>query len=180
MLQATKNLTKFVELMKPNEASVINLSVKSSGELDLFFYLKKGNGIDMFTKLLMSDTLTLTSRDGGCETDKYLDIKGTFEGFKIEATFLNEVGSLDNDIVQIERAKYPIEVACLQKDVLELLSYDEWVEFVDELNADRVGFTNDYIERNKEDGLYTFVAGAFSWENTKKGHSYWRTIASRK
>lgn len=175
MLQATKNLTKFVELMNPSEASVINLSVKSSGALDLFFYLKKGNGIDMFTSLLMRNTLTLSTRD-----DKYIDFKGTFEGFEVEVTFLKEGGSLDDDIVQLEFPKYPSEVACLREDVLTLLSYDEWFEFVEELRADAINGSINYIERNKEDDLYGFVCGAFSWENTKKGHSYWRAIASRK
>ena len=93
MLQATKNLTKFIELMNPNEASVINLSIKSSGELDLFLYLKKGNGVDVFTKLLLIDTLTLSTREGGSRYDKYLDLKGTLDGFDIEVTFLNEVGN---------------------------------------------------------------------------------------
>ncbi len=79
--------------MKPNAESIINLSVKSNGELDLFLYLKKGNGIDLFTKLLLIDTLTLSTREGGSRYDKYIDLKGTFEGFYIEVTFLNEVGN---------------------------------------------------------------------------------------
>ncbi len=187
MLQATKNLTKFVELIKPNEDSVINLSVKSSGELDLFFYLRKGNGTNMFLRLLEYNTLTLKRRDEGY----YLDFHGTIEGINVEVTFLNEAGSSDEDVAryeasvsdaeeeEVERA-YPDEVAGFRKEILNKLTFEEWTNYVSEFQKARPWYPiKDFVAKQDESSLSYIIGGAFAWDETEQGREYWKTIANR-
>jgi len=187
MLQATKNLTKFVELIKPSEDSIINLSVKSSGELDLFFYLRKGNGISTFLRLLEYGTLTLKKRDYGY----YLDFNGTIEGINVEVTFLNEAGSSDEDVAryeasvsdadeaEVERA-YPEEVAGFRKEILNKLTFEEWTNYVSEFQIERPWYPiREFVAKQDDSSLSYIIGGAFAWDRTKQGREYWKTISNR-
>ena len=84
-LQASENLVNFVKSINPCEDAVIRMGVNHRGALDCFLNLNEGNGREILGKLVSSPSLSLSCRG---ENDAYLDIKGEFNGYYIEVTFL--------------------------------------------------------------------------------------------
>jgi hypothetical protein len=88
MLNATKNLVKFVQKMNPSEEATLRLAVGVvRKEIDCLFYLNRGNGREMFAKLMTIPTITLTQRG---TDNQYIDLVGEFDGYSVDITFLNE------------------------------------------------------------------------------------------
>jgi hypothetical protein len=174
MLQSAKNLVKFVEKVKPNADAIISMGIRSDGEIEAFFYLHKGNGREVFAKLITCPTLLLAPRD----TDKYIDLEGIYEGYKLRVTFLNE----RDDVVQIERhdekAGYP-EIA---KDSIfwNYMTPNEWDSFIQNLDKAHYVKAKRYIELHKDGTFRDFIGAGFAWSDTEEGAGYWIEISKRK
>jgi hypothetical protein len=182
MLQSAKNLVKFVDKVKPNEGAVISMGIRTDGEIEAFFYLHKGNGREVFAKLITCPTLLLAPRD----TEKYIDLEGMYEGYKLRVTFLNERDQ--SDLVQLERVDpkegYPEEVKSYY--FWNYMTAEEWNDFAKEFYrikkyAGKDGALKRYLEvkENSGESFWMAVAGAFIFCNTSD-ESKWVDISNRK
>jgi hypothetical protein len=181
MLQSAKNLVKFVDKVKPNEDAVISMAIRHDGEIEAFFYLHKGNGREIFAKLITCPTLLLAPRD----TEKYIDLEGVYEGYKLRVTFLNERDQ--SDLVQLERADpkagYPELAKCHY--YWNYMTAEEWNDFIKEFysinkNAGQDGALKRYLEKSENENwdFKTLVYGGFAFANTKNEEK-WFAISER-
>lgn len=82
LLQATKNLTKFVQKINPCAETFIRAGVNHRGVVDCLFYLNQGNGREIFSKLIACKTIDMVDRGGD-----FIDLNGTFDGYAVEIAF---------------------------------------------------------------------------------------------
>lgn len=175
MLQSAKNLVKFVEKVKPNADAIISMGIRSDGEIEAFFYLHKGNGREIFAKLITCPTLLLAPRD----TEKYIDLEGMYEGYKLRVTFLNE-----RDQVYVDpKAGYPELAKCHY--YWNYMTAEEWNDFIKEFysinkNAGQDGALKRYLEKSENENwdFKTLVYGGFAFANTKNEEK-WFAISER-
>lgn len=174
MLQATKNLTKFVQTMKPNNEATIRLEATTSGKVDCLFYLHKGNGRSIFAKLIVCPTIDVNDRG-----EYFLDLFGTFDGYAVNITFAKERNS--NDLVTLERhdpkAGYPELAKCYTH--WNYMTPEEWEKFIE--NAGGHAEAKRKMEQNESgNGKFgSLISGAFAWDETKEGGNYWIDIYYR-
>ena len=94
MLQTAKNLVKFVQTINPSSDAVIRLGIGYDLEVDAFFFYHKGNGKDMFSKLMRKGLFNLSA------DENYYRLDGMLHGYRVKVTFeINE----GKDLVQLER-----------------------------------------------------------------------------
>jgi hypothetical protein len=174
MLQSAKNLVKFVSKMNPSDDTTLRLAIGHSKEIDCLFFLNKGNGREMFAKLMACPTINLTTRG---TDDKYIDLIGKFDGYSVDVTFLDE----PNDIVELERADpkagYPELAKCSSH--WNYMTPEEWDKFIENINACSINDTKGYLERNDSYSFRNLIGGAFAWDETKEGSRYWIEISDR-
>jgi hypothetical protein len=89
MLESAKNLVKFVKSVNPDFETAIRVGIGFQGQINCFFDLSAGNGREVLAKLVTCPTVKIETRESSTGEDKYLDIKGEFDGYEIEVTFLN-------------------------------------------------------------------------------------------
>lgn len=89
MLESAKNLVKFVKSVNPDFKTSIRVGIGHRGVIDCFFDLTQGNGREVLAKLVAHPTLGIETRNGATSEDVYIEIKGEFDGYEIEVTFLN-------------------------------------------------------------------------------------------
>lgn len=176
MLQTAKNLVKFVSAVKPNEDATISMGITRLEEVEAFVYLHKGNGREIFAKLITCPTLELSKRD----TDKYIDLEGTYDGYKLKVTFLNERDS--NDLVVLERhdpkAGYSELAKC--SSYWNYMTPEEWEKFIDNLNDLNYNTAKKYMELHQNDNEFrSYIGAGFAWDATKEGADYWIEISKR-
>jgi hypothetical protein len=175
MLQSAKNLVKFVEKVKPNEDAIISMGIRNDGEIDAFFYLHKGNGREIFAKLIHCATLQLVQRD----TDKYIDLEGMYEGYKLRVTFLNE-----RDQVWVDpKEGYPEAVK--NCEYWNYLTAEEWKSFMKEfysinkyVGQEGTGAFQKYLKEKADKGFRSIIMGAFIFANTSE-ENVWYEICDR-
>ncbi len=174
MLQSAKNLVKFVSKMNPSDDTTLRLAIGHNKEIDCLFYLNRGNGREMFAKLFTCPTINLTTRG---TDDKYIDLIGTFDGYSVDVTFLDE----PNDIVEIVRhdakAEYP-ELA-KQNPYWNYMTPEEWEKFIANLESLNFFKAKDYLEMHKNEKFRDFIGAGFVWNKTKEGSGYWVEISNR-
>ena len=83
LLQATKNLTKFVQDIDPCAETFIRASVNHKGVVDCLFYLNQGNGREIFSKLIDCKTIEIVDRG----SKDFIDLNGLFDGYAVEIAF---------------------------------------------------------------------------------------------
>lgn len=175
MLQATKNLVKFATAVKPSSDSVISMGVRHNGDIEAFFYLHKGNGREMFAKLIGYPTLELSQRD----TPKYFDIEGTIDGYKLRVTFLNERDT--DDIVELERhdpkAGYPELAKCSTH--WNYMTPEEWENFIENAGGHDAAKRKMEFNENGNRAFGSLISGGFAWDESKEGSKYWLDIYYR-
>ena len=183
MLQTAKNLAKFISAVKPNADAFISAGIRNDGEAEAFIYLHKGNGREIFAKLITCPTLELSQMES--TSDKYIDLKGMYDGYKLRVTFLNERDT--DDLVTLERhdpkAGYPEVVKCSY--YWNYMTPEEWNMFMQDFyairkNAGDFGAFKSYLERCESNNLSFahLVGGAFFYDNTDNKKAY-REIEKR-
>jgi hypothetical protein len=169
MLQSAKNLVKFVDKVKPNADAVISMGIRTDGEIEAFFYLHNGNGREIFTKLMLCPTLDLIPRD----SNKYIDLEGVYEGYKLRVTFLNE-----RDQVLVDpKAGYSELAKCSSH--WNYMTPEEWENFIENLDTLNHNTAKRYLELKHNDSFINFIGSAFDWSETKQGARYWIEISNR-
>lgn len=81
-IEATKNLTKFASVMKPNEDAFVRMGISRECGIDCLFYMNKGNGREIFSKLIACPTISIWDRG-----ENFIDLHGTFDGYPVTITF---------------------------------------------------------------------------------------------
>jgi len=175
MLQSAKNLVKFVDKVKPNADAVISMGIRTDGEIEAFFYLHEGNGREVFTKLMLCSTLDLIPRD----SNKYIDLEGMYEGYKLRVTFLNERDQ--SDLVQLERVDPKAGYSELAKcsSHWNYMTPEEWDNFIENLDKLNHNTAKRYLELKHNDSFANLIGAAFAWDETKQGGRYWIEISNR-
>ncbi len=161
--------------MNPSDDTTLRLAIGHSKEIDCLFYLNRGNGREMFAKLMAIPTINLTTRG---TDDKYIDLIGTFDGYSVDVTFLDE----PNDIVEIVRhdakAEYP-ELA-KQNPYWNYMTPEEWEKFIE--NVGKKSYWKNaktYLESHNNDSFKDLIGAGFVWNETEEGRDYWFGISNR-
>ena len=166
--------------MNPSDDTTLRLAIGHNKEIDCLFYLNRGNGREMFAKLMAIPTINLTTRG---TDDKYIDLIGTFDGYSVDVTFLDE----PNDIVEIVRhdakAGYPEEVK--DYEYWNYMTAEEWNDFsyefyrINKYNGKPNALKN-FLKTREEKGesFWGAVAGAFVFCNTSDEFK-WLEISQR-
>lgn len=178
MLQAAKNLVKFISVVKPNEDAIITLGITKHEEIEAFFRLHKGNGREIFAKLITCPTLELSQMES--TSDKYINLEGMYDGYKLKVTFLNERDS--NDLVVLERhdpkAGYPMLAKC--SNHWNYMTPEEWEKFIDNLEDLNPRRAKEHMDLHHDDDDFRhLIESAFPWDRTKEGARYWIEISKR-
>lgn len=160
--------------MNPSDDTTLRLAIGHSKEIDCLFFLNKGNGREMFAKLMAIPTINLTTRG---TDDKYIDLIGTFDGYSVDVTFLDE----PNDIVEIVRhdakAEYP-ELA-KQNPYWNYMTPEEWEKFIANLDKMNHRDAKEYFKWHNNDSFKDLIGAGFVWNETEEGADYWVQISKR-
>jgi len=173
MLQTAKNLVKFVQTINPNGDAVIRLGIGYDLEVDAFFYYHKGNGKEMFAKLMMKGLFNLEA------DENYYTLDGTLDGYRVKVRF--EIKQ-KNDIVELERhdpkAGYPELAKCSSH--WNYMTPEEWEKFIGNLEKLNYNRAKRYMELHQnDDDFKDYVGAAFAWDDSNEGARYWIEISNR-
>ncbi len=160
--------------MNPSDDTTLRLAIGHNKEIDCLFFLNRGNGREMFAKLMAIPTINLTTRG---TDDKYIDLIGTFDGYSVDVTFLDE----PNDIVEIvrhdEKAGYPELAKCSSH--WNYMTPEEWENFIENVGKSYWETAKKYLESHDNDSFRNFIGAAFAWDEAKEGSRYWVEISNR-
>jgi hypothetical protein len=177
MLQTAKNLAKFISAVKPNADAFISAGIRNDGEAEAFIYLHKGNGREIFAKLITCPTLELSQMES--TSDKYIDLKGMYDGYKLRVTFLNERDT--DDLVTLERhdpkAGYPELAKCSAH--WNYMTPEEWENFIENAGGHDAAKRKMEFNENGNRAFGSLISGGFAWDESKEGSRYWLDIYYR-
>lgn len=164
---------KFVQTINPNKESVIRLGIGYDLEVDAFLYYHKGNGKDMFAKLMRKGLFNLEA------DENYYRLDGTFDGYRVKVTFEILEGK---DLVTLERhdpkAGYPELAKC--SAYWNYMTPEEWEKFIFNLDEQNYNSAKKYMELHQNDDEFrSYIGAGFRWDTTKEGADYWIEISKR-
>jgi hypothetical protein len=172
MLQSAKNLVNFVKSVNPNKEAVVRLAIGYDLEVDALFYFHRGNGKEIFAKLITKGKFRVES------DESYYRLEGKFEGYDVKAVF--EI-TRDADLVQLERADPKAEYPELAKQnpFCNYMTPEEWEKFIANLDKMNHRDAKEYFKWHNNDSFRDLIGAGFAWSETEEGADYWIEISKR-
>lgn len=177
MLQSAKNLVKFVQKFNPSGDATITLGINRYDEIEALFYLNQGGGEQLFAKIMPLSTIQMEYSGSG-DSDRYLNLTGEIDGYKVRLTFVKERVLAKPEPVKEVNSEF-ITIISL-KPYFKHLTREEWKNFEIEFNTHQP--TENIVEwlaSRKDQSFKAVIGSGFIWSSTIDGQQYWSEIHDR-
>ena len=151
MLQSAKNLVKFVQKFNPSGDATITLGINRYEEIEALFYLNQGGGELLFAKIMPLSTIQVELTGTG-DSDRYLNLTGEIDGYKVKLTFVKERTLTKPEPIKQASSEFITLVSL--KPYFKRLTKEEWrkfeVEFINNNHSENIV---EWLAKNKDSDL---------------------------